>query len=70
MSASPTAPPRSGQGACLPGPGCEPVERLGAYTDPDGREREILAVPAGHASTLVIDRLASTGADPRLVAHL
>jgi hypothetical protein len=70
MSASPTAPPRSAKGAWLPGPGCETVERLGAYTDPDGRERELLAVPAARASTLVIDRLASSGADPRLIAHL
>jgi hypothetical protein len=27
-------------------------------------------MPAAHASTLVVDRLAASGADPRLVAHL
>jgi hypothetical protein len=46
------------------------VQRLGAYTDGRGRARELLSIPAAHASMLVVDRVASSGADPRLVAHL
>ena len=45
-------------------------QRLGAYTDGRDRARELVSIPAAHASMLVIDRLASSGADPRLVAHL
>ncbi len=45
--------------------------RLGHYTAPDtGEPREILSVPSAEGSTLVIDRLARTHADARLVAHL
>lgn len=43
---------------------------LGAYTAPDGREREILSTPAPGGSTLVIDRDACTRCDERLIAHL
>jgi hypothetical protein len=45
--------------------------RLGHYTELDTTEpREILSVPGAEGSTLVIDRLARTHADARLVAHL
>ena len=44
---------------------------LGHYTAPDGAEpREIVSTPGAGESTLVIDRLAGTHADARLVAHL
>jgi hypothetical protein len=46
------------------------TERLGGYTDDRGRRHELLAIPAAHATRLVVDRLVSSGADPRLVAHL
>ena len=36
----------------------------------EGTEREIIAEPSAGASTLVIDRVAETGADERLVGHL
>jgi len=45
--------------------------RLGQYTTLDTTEpREILGVPGAEGSTLVIDQLARTHADARLVAHL
>jgi hypothetical protein len=44
---------------------------LGGYAAPeDGHARELVSVPGAAGSTLVIDRLASTHADARLVAHL
>ncbi|MGH2865116.1 MAG: hypothetical protein ACRDJX_07690 [Solirubrobacteraceae bacterium] len=45
-------------------------QRLGRYSDPLGRERELVDLPGAGGSTLVIDRLAGTLADPRLIAHL
>ena len=54
---------------------CEPIERhrarLGRYADPEsGEARELVAVRGAGGSTLVIDRLAWTHADARLIAHL
>src|SRR4051812_50179140 len=43
---------------------------LGAYQDPDGRRREIVARPGAYGSVLVIDEDARTLGDRRLVAHL
>jgi hypothetical protein len=44
---------------------------LGGYAAPqDGHARELVSVPGAAGSTLVIDRLASTHADARLVAQL
>lgn len=43
---------------------------LGRYTDPRGHQRELVCAPGARGSTLVIDRLAGTVADERLVAHL
>src|SRR3954470_14496518 len=43
---------------------------LGAYTDPCGRRREIVARPGAYGSVLVIDEDARTLSDRRLVAHL
>jgi hypothetical protein len=43
---------------------------LGAYTDLDGRERELIRRGAAKGSVLVIDRLSGEGGDERLVAHL
>ena len=53
----------------------QPIERhrvrLGRYADPDsGEARELVTVPGAAGSTLVIDRLARTHADARLIAHL
>jgi hypothetical protein len=45
-------------------------EALGRYTDPRGRERELVRHTGAAESTLVIDRLAYTLGDERLVAHL
>jgi hypothetical protein len=45
-------------------------ETLGRYTDPRGRERELVRHSGAAESTLVIDRLACTLGDQRLVAHL
>ena len=45
--------------------------RLGSYAAPvTEEEREVVAVPGAGGSTLVIDRLARTLADARLIAHL
>ena len=54
---------------------CEPIERyrarLGRYADPEsGEARELVTVLGAGGSTLVIDRLAWTHADARLIAHL
>lgn len=43
---------------------------LGRYTDTDGRAREIVSVSGVGNSTLVLDRLANTHTDARLVVHL
>jgi hypothetical protein len=44
---------------------------LGRYTDDrTGATREIICLPGAGGSRLVIDRLADTHADPRVVAHL
>jgi hypothetical protein len=43
---------------------------LGGYVAVDGELRELVAVPADAATTLVVDRLADTHADDRLIAHL
>jgi hypothetical protein len=44
---------------------------LGRYTDTDTLAvRELVAIAGDHGSTLVIDRLADTHSDSRLVAHL
>lgn len=55
-----------------PDPSPERVRaRLGRYReDESGAAREILGVPAAAGSTLVIDRLAETHADARLVGRL
>ncbi len=45
-------------------------ERFGHFTDPSGRERELIAHPGPGASTLVIDRLAGVIGDERLVARI
>ena len=45
-------------------------EVLGHYTDPRGRARELFCRPGASESTLVVDRLAGTLGDERLVAHL
>src|SRR4051812_46026620 len=47
-----------------------PRRPLGAYTDRDGRRREIVMRPGAYGSVLVIDEDAQTLADRRLVAHL
>jgi hypothetical protein len=43
---------------------------LGRYADPEGRPREVLALPGHAGSVLVVDRDAATFGDRRLVAHL
>jgi hypothetical protein len=43
---------------------------LGTYADKEGRPREVIARAGAAGSTLVIDRLAFSAADPCLVAHL
>jgi hypothetical protein len=43
---------------------------FGRYTDPAGRERELVPRSGAGGSMLVIDRLVGTLADDRLVAHL
>jgi hypothetical protein len=43
---------------------------LGRYREESGAAREILSVPAAAGSTLVIDRLAETHADARMVGRL
>jgi hypothetical protein len=45
--------------------------RLGCYADPEsGEARELVTVRGAGGSTLVVDRLAWTDADARLIAHL
>jgi hypothetical protein len=46
------------------------AEPLGRYTDDCGRQREVVCRAGANGSRLVIDRLASTLGDQRLVAHL
>ncbi len=43
---------------------------LGAYTNENGRKREVISTNAAGGSTLVIDRDALTRLDERLVAHI
>jgi hypothetical protein len=45
-------------------------EPLGRYTDPGGRQHELVRRSGAAGSTLVLDRLARTLTDARLVAHL
>jgi hypothetical protein len=53
------------------GPGAPHAgEPLGSYADGQGHKREIVCCPGANGSRLVIDRLAGTLGDPRLVAHL
>jgi hypothetical protein len=47
-----------------------PRRPLGAYENPAGRRREIVARPGAYGSVLVIDEDAATLGDRRLVAHL
>lgn len=48
-----------------------PRRRLGVYADPEsGEARELATVRGAGGSTLLIDRLAWTYADARLIAHL
>jgi hypothetical protein len=49
---------------------CRPSIDVGRYTDPWGQEREIICQPGAGGSVLVIDRLAATCMDARLVAHV
>ena len=44
--------------------------RLGGYADPEGVQREIVSLAGPGGTTLVVDRLSASLADPRLVAHL
>lgn len=46
------------------------IDALGRYTDDHGRPREVLCRAGADGSRLVIDRLAATLGDERLVAHL
>jgi len=43
---------------------------LGRYLDPEGDDRQVVAVPGARGSVLVVDRDADTHGDWRLVAHL
>ena len=43
---------------------------LGGYADPQGLQREIVSLAGPRGTTLVVDRLSASLADPRLVAHL
>jgi hypothetical protein len=47
-----------------------PSGALGRYTDDSGEQREIVCRAGANGSRLVIDRLATTRGDERLVAHL
>jgi hypothetical protein len=67
-----TAPhPRTSQQAELRTGAQRVASQLGRYTDHRvGAAREVICLPGAGGSTLVIDRLAATHADARLVAHL
>ncbi len=67
-----TAPHSQAHHTASPMPPAPPKPaRLGRYTDDHtGTAREIIRIAGPEESTLVIDRLTRTGADPRLVAHL
>ncbi|MHB8492592.1 MAG: hypothetical protein ACYDA6_10335, partial [Solirubrobacteraceae bacterium] len=43
---------------------------LAMYASPDGQLHEVVSLPGAAGSTLVVDRDAVSGGDPRLVAHL
>ena len=60
---SSTARPRRGTGRGERG-------LLGRYLDPDGNQRQVVALSGARGSVLVVDRDASTLGDRRLVAHL
>lgn len=51
-------------------PACHTGGHIASYRDTRGREREIITVSGVHGSTLVIDRIAGTHGDKRLLAHL
>ncbi len=53
-----------------PTPSASDSQVVGRYTDRDGRTRELVCLPGMYSSTLVIDRLAATLTDARLIAHL
>lgn len=59
----PSARTKRGSGRNEPGP-------LGHYLDPEGRLRQVVALPGARGSVLVVDRDATTLCDRRLVAHL
>lgn len=66
---TPLAPrtPKAGRAS----PGIHHVGKLlGRYTDPGGLNRELVCRAGASGSTLVLDRLAGTLTDQRLVAHL
>jgi hypothetical protein len=67
-----TAPhPRTSQQAALRTGAQRVPSQLGLYTDHRaGAAREVICLPGAGGSTLVIDRLAGTHSDARLVAHL
>jgi hypothetical protein len=54
----------------LPAPARQTGERIAHYQDPDGRRREILKLAGARGSTLVVDQIAGTEGDRRLIAHL
>jgi len=58
--------------ALAPAPRARRRSALSRYSDPDGRSREVVALPGPAGSTLVVDRVDVGGddADERLVAHL
>jgi hypothetical protein len=58
-----STPARRGEGIAVGRP-------LAGYVDPDGRARELFALPGHAGSVLVLDRDAVTLCDRRLVAHL
>jgi hypothetical protein len=52
------------------GLGVNEPDVLGHYIDPEGRSRQVVALPGSAGSLLVVDRDATTLCDRRLVAHL
>jgi hypothetical protein len=47
-----------------------PSELLGSYCDSEAHPRQVVSLPGGQGSVLVVDRDAATLGDRRLVAHL
>ena len=71
MSTSTIAPPQKRTATPVPSEAPSVATSLGCYTEPEtGASREIISLAATQGSVLVIDRLADTPADPRLIAHL